>query len=86
MKFEHILQIYWTKGYFFGGKLFYFNQNFNELFENTPGLGVKTKQLFIKRFELKHTMRFNKKLDLTDIQKTEHRSLLRPINILFFTN
>ena len=83
MKFEHILQIYWTKGYFFGGKLFYFNQNFQELFENAPGLGNKSKQLFIQRFELKHFNQFNKTVDLIDYQKSDHKPLDRPINILF---
>ena len=83
MKFEHILQIYWTKGYFFGGKLFYFNQTFKELFENTPGLGVKTKKLFIRRFELGYATSQHKTVDLIDYQKTNHKPLDRPINILF---
>ena len=83
MKFEHILQIYWTKGYFFGGKLFYFNQTFQELFENAPGLGEKSKKLFIKRFELKYFNQFNKTVDLIDYQRTNHKPLDRPINILF---
>jgi ribosomal protein S13 len=83
MKFEHILQIYWTKGYFFGGKLFYFNQNFQELFENTPGLGKKSKQLFIQRFELKHFSQFSKTVNVIDYQKSNHKPLDRPINILF---
>lgn len=83
MKFEHILQIYWTKGYFFGGKLFYFNQTFKELFENTPGLGPKTQQLFIKRFELSFFNTKHKTVDLVDYQKTNFKPLDRPINILF---
>ena len=83
MKFEHILQIYWTKGYFFGGKLFYFNQTFKELFENTPGLGTKTKRLFIRRFELGYASTQYKTVDLVDYQRTNHKPLDRPINILF---
>ena len=83
MKFEHILQIYWTKGYFFGGKLFYFNQTFKELFENTPGLGLKTQQLFVKRFELNFFNTKHKTVDLVDYQKTNFKPLDRPINILF---
>ena len=43
MRFEHILQIYWTKGFFYGGKLFYINQTFEELFKQTPGLGGRVK-------------------------------------------
>ena len=83
MKFEHILQIYWTKGYFFGGKLFYFDQTFEELFENTPGLGPKTKKLFIRRFELKYANKFLPTVDLVTYQKTNNKPLDRPINILF---
>ena len=83
MKFEHILQIYWTKGYFFGGKLFYFNQTFNELFENAPGLGYKSKRLFTKRFELKYFHKHNKTTDLVDYQRVYSKPLDKPINILF---
>jgi hypothetical protein len=52
MRFEHILQIYWTKGFFYGGKLFYVNQTFGELFKQTPGLGSRVKCKFVDRFEL----------------------------------
>jgi ribosomal protein S13 len=83
MKFEHILQIYWTKGYFFGGKLFYFNQTFEELFDNTPGLGRKTKKIFIQRFELKYINKSVPTMDLVDVQRKYNRPLDRPINILF---
>lgn len=83
MKFEHILQIYWTKGYFFGGKLFYFNQTFKELFENAPGLGPRTQKLFISRFELGYATKNYKTTDLVDYQRTNHRPLDRPINIIF---
>jgi len=83
MKFEHILQIYWTKGYFFGGKLFYFSQTFEELFDNTPNLGPTSKKLFVKRFELTNFMRYNKTMDLIDYQAKYHRPMERAINIMF---
>ena len=83
MKFEHILQIYWTKGYFFGGKLFYFNQTFEELFENTPGLNFKTKKLFIRRFELKYTNKYLPQTNLANLQLDHNKVLDRPINIIF---
>ena len=54
MRFEHVLQIYWTKGFFFGGKLFYFNKTFDSIFENTPGLNRRFKELIMDRFELKN--------------------------------
>ena len=83
MRFEHILQIYWTKGYFFGGKLFYFDQSFNELFEQTPGLGPKTKMLFKKRFELTYFLQRRKKENLMNYQTHDFRSIDRPINIIY---
>lgn len=83
VRFEHILQIYWTKGYFFGGKLFYFNQSFNDLFLHAPGLGRATKKLFIKRFDLKYFMHFKKTNELKHYQTTNFRPLETPINILF---
>lgn len=83
MKFEHILQIYWTKGYFFGGKLFYFNQTFEELFENAPGLGLKTKSLFAKRFELKYFLHNQKTMDLIDYQQHSSKPMERAINVIF---
>lgn len=52
MKFEHVLQIYWTKGFFFGGNLFYYNQTLSSLQDNTPGLKHKVNHLLIQRFEL----------------------------------
>lgn len=52
MKFEHILQIYWSKGLFYGGKLFYPTRSFNELFALTPGLGLKHKKTIVIRLEL----------------------------------
>lgn len=83
MKFEHILQIYWTKGYFFGGKLFYFNQTIKELFENTPGLGTNSQHKFARRFELTYHNRRYKTRDLIDCQEYNHKPIGRPVNILF---
>ena len=63
MKFEHILQIYWTKGLFFGGKLFYTNRTFYELKYSTPGLGFRNKVTLLKRLELNNS----KKINITQI-------------------
>lgn len=59
MKFEHILQIYWTKGLFFGGKLFYTNRMFCELKYSTPGLGYQNKVILLKRLELNNSIKVN---------------------------
>ena len=82
MRFEHILQIYWTKGFFFGGKLFYFDQTCNELISQTPGLGLKFKDLLSARFELDYFLQNRPKELLTDYQDTNHTPLEKPINVL----
>lgn len=82
MKFEHILQIYWTKGFFYGGKLFYFDQTLNDLFYQTPGLGKSTKYQLVRRFELTHFLK-DKSVLIPDHQETSKRVLLQPLNIIF---
>lgn len=83
MRFEHILQIYWTKGYFFGGKLFYFDQTFDEVLVQTPGLGPTTKALLTDRFELDYFVQNRRTEFLINYQTTNHTPLDRPLNIIF---
>jgi ribosomal protein S13 len=52
MKFEHVLQIYWTKGFLTNGKLQSFQTNFKSLFNAPGGFSYSTKKLLISRFEL----------------------------------
>jgi len=59
LRFEHVLQIYWSKGLFFGGKLFYPNKIFKDLFYCTPALGLKHKKLLLIRLELLNSLQFN---------------------------
>jgi len=51
MKFEQVLKIYWTKGFFFNGKLVSFDTTLSELITTIGGLGRYSKTLTIKRFE-----------------------------------
>jgi len=83
MKFEHILQIYWTKGFFFGGKLFYVNQTFKELFAQTPGLKNEVENKFILRFELDFFIKNRQKEFLLNYQETNFTPLNKPINIIY---
>ena len=83
MRFEHILQIYWTKGYFFGGKLFYFDKTCNELITETPGLGSRFKVLLSDRFELGYFIQNQPQELLTSYQQKNHTPLEKPINVLF---
>jgi|TARA_B110000261_G_scaffold131729_1_gene147957 hypothetical protein len=54
MRFEHILQVYWSKGFFFGGKLFYTNNlEFKNIFsQHLYGFNYKFREVLIKRLEL----------------------------------
>ena len=83
MRFEHILQIYWTKGFFFGGQLFYFDQTINDLMRYTPGLGYGTKQIFKKRFELTYFFQNEYREKLNIYQEEKNKSMLGPLNVLF---
>ena len=59
MKFEQLLQIYWSKGFLFAGKIKSFNVNIKDFFFDMRGFNLKNKIYFIKRFEL---TAFNKHL------------------------
>lgn len=52
MKFEQVLQIYWTKGFLFGGKVLPFNVDWRRLGGQVQGLGMYNKLKLIRRFEL----------------------------------
>lgn len=80
MKFEHVLQIYWTKGFFFGGNLFYTNQTLTSLLIQTPGLSIKTNKLLIQRFELT-TLKKNYLTLLPQYENKTQKILLKPLNI-----
>ncbi len=57
MKFEHVLQIYWAKGFLINGKLQSFSVDFNSMFSLTGGFSWPTKNLLIRRFELHKLLR-----------------------------
>ena len=82
LRFEHVLQIYWTKGFFFGGKLFYFNKTFSDVFENTPGLGIYFKDLMLDRFELKNHVS-NRCMFISDIESKYHVNIIDSLNLTF---
>lgn len=82
MRFEHILQIYWTKGLFFGGKLFYINKTWEEIFNNTPGLGEHTKNLLLSRFEINHSIPVVSN-DVSYVEDTRKVDIINPLNVIF---
>jgi len=82
MKFEHVLQIYWTKGFFFGGKLFYTNQTISSLLNHTLGLSTNFKKNLLERFELVLFLKTPEKLIITYEVETS-KLLVQPLNIFF---
>lgn len=83
MKFEHIVHIYWTKGFFFGGKQFYFEQTPNELSYELPGLGKQIKTILINRFELTYYRKKYWAVKLTNYENISKKSFLIPLNLIF---
>ena len=51
MKFEHVLQIYWSKGFLTNGKLQPFHVSFNDMFKVPGGFSWPMKRLLIERLE-----------------------------------
>lgn len=52
MKFEQVLQIYWSKGFLYSGRIVPFQSNWRLFCDEVGGLGLTTKRKFLKRFEL----------------------------------
>jgi hypothetical protein len=52
LKFEQLLQIYWSRGFLYGGRTQSFNTTFADFFFDKPGFGGLAIKKFIQRFEL----------------------------------
>ena len=74
MKFEHVLQIYWSKGILINGKLQNFNAPLNSLFKLTGGFNRKTLKLIMLRFEF-YRLAFTLKSQVNTLSPTLAHSL-----------
>lgn len=65
MKFEQVLQIYWSKGFLYSGRIVPFQSNIYSFCSEVGGLGLNTKFKILKRFELNllYNNHFNTFLD-----------------------
>lgn len=63
MKFEQILKVYWSKGFYYNSILFNYDVNLDFLINNCSGIGRFFKKQFIKRFEWYNYVK-NRKLTL----------------------
>jgi hypothetical protein len=85
VRYEHILQIYWTKGFFFGGNLFYFDKTISDVMGYLPGFrGFFLKKLS-ERFELTYFFKYRgcRGQQLVTYQDSTGRVILVPLNIIF---
>ena len=86
VRFEHILQVYWSKGFFFGGKLFYVtNLQFKDIFKiNLYGFGNKFRNIIIKRLELTTFFMYYSNLYYFINYSTKfNKNFIKTLNIVF---
>jgi hypothetical protein len=86
MRFEHILQVYWSKGFFFGGKLFYTNSlNYNNIFkDHLFGFRHKFQDILTKRLELTtFALHYSNLYYLVDYFYIFKKKYTKTINIIF---
>jgi len=84
LKFEQLIQIYWSRGFLIGGSTYPFNTTFSEFSENKPGISFKFKLMFYKRFELNNFVN-NKKKRIgalnSDIKKIYNMFIAQNVNV-----
>ena len=78
MKFEHVLHIYWSKGFLISGKLQNFQTDFDSMFNLPGGFSWPTKLLLIDRFEF-HALRRHPKRPIASLAPF----LVMALNIMF---
>ena len=70
MKFEQLLQVYWSKGFYYAGRMRSFDLSIDELFAELGGLNFKSRFFFIKRFEFGYyKYKQNKSLFLLSLEQ-----------------
>jgi ribosomal protein S13 len=85
LKFEHILQVYWAKGFFWGGKLIYPNNlNYSTVTKDLYGVNHKFKILLTKRLEFSTFLYFTSKTTyLRNYLIFYSKNVTKTINIIF---
>ena len=78
MKFEHVLKIYWTKGFLFNNNLQPFSTPLTDLFRQTNLLSTSTYQLIVSRFEITNFV-VNRKITLQNLNSVS----LEALNVFF---
>jgi len=71
MKFEQILKIYWSKGFYYNNTLFSFDITLDKLVDKCSGVGRPLKKLLIDRFEWRHIKK-NRQTSLAKCPSSTH--------------
>lgn len=71
MKFEQILKIYWSKGFYYNSSLVGFDVTLDTLVNNCVGVGKPLKKLLIDRFEWKDVKK-NRQTPLLNFSPSTH--------------
>ena len=78
MKFEHVLQIYWSKGLLINGRLQSFNSSIKTLFSLSKGFNRSTHRLIVNRFEIRK-LKLLTETPLIELSST----IAQSINLIF---
>lgn len=81
MKFEQLIQIYWSRGFLVGGRTSNFSLNFKDFSYDMPGVSCTFKIAFYKRFEFNFFI--NSKFSLFDVPTADYKKIY---NIFFAQN
>lgn len=82
MRYEFVLQNYWSKGFFFGGVLFYFNKTLEEILSYVTGFRKLFIKRLVQRFELTVLYR-DKYTQFIDYKPSAGKAMSAPLNIMF---
>jgi ribosomal protein S13 len=77
LKFEQVLQIYWTKGFLVNGQVLPFESKWRFFGAEVGGFGHRTRVKFVKRFEL--TTLYHDHLGSLDALDEENREIMNKI-------
>lgn len=71
MRFEQILKVYWSKGFYYSGILVSFDSNIDFLVKTYDGIGSSFRKIVINRFE-SILLSYDRNLRLTCLTPTSH--------------
>lgn len=74
MKFEHVLRMYWSKGFFFNGRVIPFKHTVRSFCQQVEGVNLPLITTLLRRFEL-NFLWYNRGIDIPNFNNHLYRSL-----------